>query len=252
MSNKIVLITGASRGLGKNGALKLAQAGFDLILTYQHNALEAEQVAEQARELGQRAVALQLDLAAPDTLPDFVHRLHETLQSRWNGRTLDALIHNAGIGIHTPFVETSMAQFDQLLNIHVKGPYFLTQQLLPLLSDNARILQLSTGLTRFAIPGYSAYAMMKGAVETMTLYLAKELAPRGIRVNVLAPGAIETDFGGGAVRDNQAINQYLAANTALGRVGQPDDIGAVMRLLLSDDAGWITAQRIEASGGMFL
>lgn len=162
------------------------------------------------------------------------------------------MIHNAGIGIHTPFADTSMAQFDQLMNIHLKGPYFLTQQLLPLLADNARILQLSTGLTRFAIPGYSAYAMMKGAVETMTLYLAKELAPRGIRVNVLAPGAIETDFGGGAVRDNQAINQYLASNTALGRVGQPDDIGAVMRLLLSDDAGWITAQRIEASGGMFL
>lgn len=252
MSNKIVLITGASRGLGKNGALKLAAAGFDLILTYQHNAQEAEEVAAQARELGQRAVALQLDLSAPDQLNDFIRQLQDSLQSRWNGRPLDAVIHNAGIGIHTAFADTSMAQFDQLMNIHVKGPYFLTQQLLPLLADNARILQLSTGLTRFAIPGYSAYAMMKGAVETMTLYLAKELAPRGIRVNVLAPGAIETDFGGGAVRDNQAMNRYLAGNTALGRVGQPDDIGAVMRLLLSDDAGWITAQRIEASGGMFL
>ncbi len=250
--HKIVLVTGASRGLGKNGALKLAQAGFDLVLTYQHNAQEAEQVAEAAREMGRRAVALQLDISAPDSFPGFIHALEQALQQRWNGRGLDAVIHNAGIGIHQPFADTSMAQFDQLMNIHVKGPYFLTQQLLGLLNDGARILQLSTGLTRFAIPGYSAYAMMKGAVETMTLYLAKELAHRQIRVNTLAPGAIETDFGGGAVRDTPQINQYLAANTALGRVGQPDDIGAVMRLLMSDDAGWITAQRIEASGGMFL
>ncbi len=252
MANKIVLITGASRGLGKNGALQLAQAGFDVIVTYQHNAFEAEQVAEQVREFGRQSLALQLDVAAMDSLPDFIQRLADALQTGWTGRKLDAVIHNAGIGIHTPFVSTSMAQFDLLMNIHVKGPYFLTQMLLPLLAENARILLLSTGLTRFAIPGYSAYAMMKGAVETMSLYLAKELAGSGIRVNVLAPGAIETDFGGGAVRDNQGLNQFLASNTALGRVGQPDDIGAVMRMLLSDDAGWITAQRIEASGGMFL
>jgi len=252
MSNKIVLITGASRGLGKNGALKLAEAGFDVIVTYQHNAIEAELVVEQVRAFGQQALALQLDIAAMGSLPDFMLRLTEALQTRWEGRQLDAVIHNAGIGIHTPFASTSMAQFDQLMNIHVKGPYFLTQMLLPVLAANARILLLSTGLTRFAIPGYSAYAMMKGAVETMSLYLAKELASLGIRVNVLAPGAIETDFGGGAVRDNLAMNQFLASNTAMGRVGQPDDIGAVMRMLLSADAGWITAQRIEASGGMFL
>lgn len=161
-------------------------------------------------------------------------------------------MNNAGIGIHQAYADTSEAQLDQLFNLHVKGPYLLTQQLIPLLGQGSRVLNLSTGLTRFAIPGYSAYAMMKGAVETMSLYQAKELAPLGIRVNVLAPGAIETDFGGGAVRDNEQINQYLASQTALGRVGQPDDIGRMIRLLLSADSHWMTAQRVEASGGMFL
>lgn len=253
-AHQIVLITGGSRGLGKNAALQLAAAGYDLILTYQHSALAAEEVASAARELGRRAVALPLDLADSSQIAPFIDTLRQTLQQRWpaSPQSLYAVVNNAGIGIHQAYADTSEAQLDQLFNLHVKGPYLLTQQLIPLLGEGSRVLNLSTGLTRFAIPGYSAYAMMKGAVETMSLYQAKELAPLGIRVNVLAPGAIETDFGGGAVRDNEQINQYLASQTALGRVGQPDDIGRMIRLLLSADSQWMTAQRVEASGGMFL
>lgn len=253
-AHQIVLITGGSRGLGKNAALQLAAAGYDLILTYQHSALAAEEVANAARELGRRAVALPLDLADSSQIAPFIDTLRQTLQQRWpaSPQSLYAVVNNAGIGIHQAYADTSEAQLDQLFNLHVKGPYLLTQQLIPLLGQGSRVLNLSTGLTRFAIPGYSAYAMMKGAVETMSLYQAKELAPLGIRVNVLAPGAIETDFGGGAVRDNEQINQYLASQTALGRVGQPDDIGRMIRLLLSADSHWMTAQRVEASGGMFL
>lgn len=253
-THRIILITGASRGLGKNAALQLAAAGFDLIITYQHNAAAAEEVASAARELGQRACALPLDLADSRQIPPFVASLQQVLAERWPAHStgLYALINNAGIGIHQAYTSTTESQLDQLFNLHVKGPYLLTQQLLPLLRAGSRVLNLSTGLTRFAIPGYSAYAMMKGAVETMSLYQAKELAAQGIRVNVLAPGAIATDFGGGAVRDNIDINQYLASQTALGRVGQPDDIGQMIRALLSADTHWMTAQRIEASGGMFL
>jgi NAD(P)-dependent dehydrogenase (short-subunit alcohol dehydrogenase family) len=249
---KIALITGASRGLGKNMALHLAKDGVDLILTYQHNAADAQAVVAAAEKLGRKAVALQLDVSQSATFPDFAAQVQQALQQHWQRTTFDFLVNNAGIGLHVPMTETSVEQFDLLMNIHVKGPFFLTQQLLPQLADGGRIVNVSTGLTRFAIPGYGAYAMMKGAVETMTKYWAKELGARGIRVNVLAPGAIETDFGGGAVRDNESLNQFIASQTALGRAGQPDDIGGALSLLLSEQAGWINAQRIEASGGMFL
>lgn len=250
----LVLITGASRGLGKNAALQLAQAGYDLIITYQQHAAAAEAVVSAIRDAGKRACALQLDVADSRQLPAFVASLHQQIAKHWpeHQHGLYAVVHNAGIGIHQAYSQTTEAQLDQLFNLHVKGPYLLTQLLLPLLQSGSRVLNFSSGLTRFAIPGYSAYAMMKAAVESMTHYQAKELAELGIRVNVLAPGAIETDFGGGAVRDNSDINQYLASQTALGRVGQPEDIGRMVRLLLSEDSQWMTAQRVEASGGMFL
>lgn len=248
----IALITGASRGLGKNTALKLAAQGIDIILTYQTNAAAAAEVVAEIEWLGRKAVALPLDVSDSGSFAEFATQVSTVLAQTWQRESFNYLINNAGIGIHVPMAETSIEQFDTLMNIHVKGPFFLTQSLLPQLMDGGSIMNISTGLTRFAIPGFGAYATMKGAVETMTKYWAKELGPRGIRVNVLAPGAIETDFGGGAVRDNAQMNQFLARQTALGRVGLPDDIGGAISALLSPAAAWINAQRIEASGGMFL
>lgn len=252
MNSKIALVTGSSRGLGQSAALHLAQRGHDLIITYQSGKAGAEAVVAEIVALGRKAVALQLDVGASHSFAAFAEQVRAALQLTWQRNSLDALVNNAGIGINAPFAETGEEQFDQLMNIQLKGPFFLTQRLLPLLADNGQILNVSTGLTRFALPGYAAYAAMKGGVEILTRYLAKELGGRGIRVNVIAPGAIETDFGGGVVRDNQQINDFIAAQTALGRVGQPQDIGRAIALLLSDDSAWINAQRIEASGGMFL
>lgn len=248
----IALITGASRGLGKNTALRLAAQGIDIILTYQTNAAAAAEVVAEIEWLGRKAVALPLDVSDSGSFAEFATQVSTVLAQTWQRESFNYLINNAGIGIHVPMAETSIEQFDTLMNIHVKGPFFLTQTLLPQLMNGGSIVNISTGLTRFAIPGFGAYATMKGAVETMTKYWAKELGPRGIRVNVLAPGAIETDFGGGAVRDNEQMNQFLAQQTALGRVGLPDDIGGAISALLSPAAAWINAQRIEASGGMFL
>ncbi|PXX48044.1 MULTISPECIES: SDR family NAD(P)-dependent oxidoreductase [Aquitalea] len=252
MQQKIALVTGGSRGLGRNAALKLAARGVAVVLTYQANQAAADAVVAEIDAAGGQAAAMPLDVAQSSSFPAFAEQLRQLLQQRWQRQQFDYLLNNAGIGIHAGFAETTEAQFDHLLNIQFKGVFFLTQALLPLLADGGRILNVSSGLTRFALPGYAAYAAMKGAVEVLSHYLAKELGPRGIAVNVLAPGAIETDFGGGAVRDNAQLNQFIASQTALGRVGLPDDIGAVMAMLLSDEAGWINAQRIEASGGMFL
>jgi NAD(P)-dependent dehydrogenase (short-subunit alcohol dehydrogenase family) len=252
MNSKIALVTGSSRGLGKSAALHLAQRGHDLIITYQSGKAGAEAVVAEIVAMGRKAVALQLDVADSRSFGAFTEQLRTALQQTWQRDSFDALVNNAGIGINAPFAETSEEQFDQLVNIQLKGPFFLTQQLLPLLADNGQILNVSTGLTRFALPGYAAYAAVKGGIEVLTRYLAKELGGRGIRVNVIAPGAIETDFGGGVVRDNQQVNDFIAAQTALGRVGQPQDIGRAIALLLSDDSAWINAQRVEASGGMFL
>ena len=247
----IALATGGSRGLGRNAALKLAQQGADVILTYRSNRAEAETVVAQIEALGRRAAALPLDAADAGSFDAFAAQLRDGLAG-WQRERFDWLLNNAGIGIHASIADTSEAQFDELVNIHFKGVFFLTQKLLPLIADGGRILNVSTGLTRFALPGYAAYASMKGAIEVLTKYLAKELGPRGISVNVLAPGAIETDFGHGAVRDNAELNRYIAAQTALGRVGLPDDIGDVIAALLSPASRWVNAQRIEASGGMFL
>jgi NAD(P)-dependent dehydrogenase (short-subunit alcohol dehydrogenase family) len=249
---KIVLITGASRGLGRNAALHLAAQGFDLVLTYRSGAAEAQAVVAEAQARGATAVALPLDVGRTDTFAAFAGALRQALHELWQRERFDALVNNAGVGNHALFADTTEAQFDEMMRIHLKGPYFLTQALLPLLADGGRILNLSSGLARFALPGHSAYAMMKGGVEVMTRYLAKELGARGIAVNTLAPGAIATDFNGGAVRDNRELNQAVAAQTALGRVGLPDDIGPVVAALLGEGTGWINAQRIEASGGMFI
>jgi len=250
MSTKIALVTGGSRGLGKSAALKLAQQGVDVILTYHGRRAEAQDVVADIERNGGRAAALQLDVGNSAGFVAFAAGLRDLLGEKWQRSNFDFLVNNAGIGIHTPFAETSEAQFDELMRIQFKGVFFLTQKLLPLIADGGRILNVSSGLTRFALPGYAAYAAMKGAIEVLTKYLAKELGARRITVNVIAPGAIETDFGGGAVRDNAQLNASIAAQTALGRVGLPDDIGGAIAALLSDNSGWINAQRVEVAGGV--
>jgi NAD(P)-dependent dehydrogenase (short-subunit alcohol dehydrogenase family) len=252
MNTKIALITGASRGLGKNAALHLAAQGVDIIGTYNSKADEAQALVADIEHLGARAVMLQLDVSQSEHFEAFATQVADVLHSRFDRQHFDFLLNNAGIGLTANFVDTTVAQFDLLMNIHLKGPFFLTQNLLPLMADGGRILNVSSGLTRFSLPGYGAYAAMKGAMEVLTRYQAKELGARGISVNTLAPGAIETDFGGGTVRDNSDVNSYVASNTALGRVGQPDDIGAAIALLLAPGSQWINGQRVEASGGMFL
>jgi NAD(P)-dependent dehydrogenase (short-subunit alcohol dehydrogenase family) len=251
-SQRIALVTGASRGLGKSTALHLAQQGVDVIVTYHAQAAQAAAVVTAVEALGRKAVALQLDVGVSASFPAFAEQVRAALQAHWDTERFDVLINNAGTGVHASLMETTEAQFDALVNIHFKGTFFLTQKLLPLLRDGGRIVNLSSGLARFALPGYSAYGAMKGAVETLTRYMAKELGPRGIAVNVVAPGAIATDFGGGAVRDNAQLNAFVAAQTALGRVGEADDIGAMIASLVSSDNRWINAQRIEVSGGMML
>lgn len=252
MSEKIALITGGSRGLGQNAALKLAEKGIDIILTWHSKEQEAQAVVTKIQALGARAVALQLDVGDSSSFDAFAGRVRETLQKVWQRDSFDYLFNNAGTGLYTPFADTTEAQFDQLVNVHFKGPFFLTQKLLPLITDGGRILNVSSGLARFTLPGSGAYAAVKGAMEVLTRYQAKELGTRGIAVNILAPGAIETDFGGGRVRDDAAMNAAIAAQTALGRVGLPDDIGNAVAALLSEECCWVNGQRIEASGGMFL
>ena len=252
MNRKIALITGASRGLGKNAALHLAAQGIDIIGTYHSRADEAQALVLELEKLGGKAVMLQLDVGRSDSFADFGAKVEQALREQFERQRFDFLINNAGVGTYASFAETTEAQFDQLVAIHVKAPFFLTQKLLPLISDGGRIINVSSGLARFSLPGYAAYASMKGAVEVLSRYQAKELGPRGITVNTLAPGAIATDFGGGAVRDNTDVNAMVANNTALGRAGLPDDIGGAISILLADGSHWITGQRIEASGGMFL
>jgi NAD(P)-dependent dehydrogenase (short-subunit alcohol dehydrogenase family) len=249
---RIALITGGSRGLGKSTALHLAQQGVDVILTYHAQEAAALAVVAEIEALGRKAVALQLDVAQSSTFAAFAAQVRAALHSHWDTERFTVLVNNAGTGAHASFMDTTEAQFDALVNVHFKGTFFLTQKLLPLMADGGRIVNLSSGLARFALPGYSAYGAMKGAVETLTRYMAKELGPRGIAVNVVAPGAIATDFGGGAVRDNPQLNAFVASQTALGRVGEADDIGAMIASLVSSDNRWINAQRIEVSGGMML
>ena len=251
-TSKIALVTGGSRGLGKNMALSLAQKGIAVILTYHSQQAEAEGVVAEITALGQKAVALQLDASDTKTFDGFFDQVKAALKETFDTSTFDFLINNAGTGLYAPFAETTEQQFDEVLNIHLKGPFFLTQKALSVMNDGGRIINISSGLARFSYPGSSAYASMKGAIEVLTRYQAKELGARGIAANVVAPGAIETDFGGGRVRDDKAMNQHIAAATALGRTGQPDDIGGIVAFLCTEEARWVNAQRIEASGGMNL
>ena len=248
----IALITGGSRGLGRSMALHLAQHGTDVIFTYRAAATEAAEVRKQIEALGRKAVALPLDVMDSASFEAFATQLASELARTWQRKTFDYLVNNAGTGLHASISETTVAQLDEVYQIHFKAPFLLTQRLLPLIADGGRILNVSSGLARFAIPGSSAYGAMKGAVEVFTRYLAKELGPRRISANVIAPGAIATDFSGGAVRDNPELNRAVSAMTALGRVGLPDDIGGAVAMLLAPESAWLNGQRIEVSGGMNL
>lgn len=252
MTSKIALITGGSRGLGKNTALAMAKQGIDVVLTYQSKHGAAQDVVNEINALGRKAVALQLDVAQVKTFDAFASALKQALQTHFQAEKFDYLVNNAGTGLTAPFAETTEQIFDDMVNIHLKSTFFVTQKLLPLINDGGRIINISSGLARFTLPGYSAYAAMKGGIEVLTRYMAKELGARQIAVNTVAPGAIETDFGQGLVRDNKEVNAYIAGQTALGRVGVPDDIGPMIASLLSENNRWVNAQRIEASGGMLI
>ena len=253
LQNKIALVTGGSRGLGKNAAVRLAEKGSDVIITYHKQKEAADGVVEEIEKRYQRtAVALQLDVGNIRVFDSFLGQVSNVLKNNWNTGRFDYLINNAGVAGRMTIDEMTEAMFDNLFNIHFKGVYFLTQKALPLLNDNGCVVNISSGLTRFSLPGQSAYAAMKGAVEVFTKYIAKELAPKGIRANLVAPGAIDTDFTRSAFDANPQIREMIAAQTALGRVGVPDDIGGVVAFLCSDDARWVNGQRIEVSGGIFL
>ena len=250
--NRIALITGASRGIGRSTALSLAAHGIDVIITYLSSADEAATVVKQVQALGRRAVALRLDVGNASTFADFAREVKTALQKIWKRDRLDFLVNNAGTGVYATLAATTEQEFDLMTNIHLKGTFFLTQKMLPLIEDGGRILNTSSGLTRFTFAGYAAYAAAKGGVEVLTRFMAKELGARNISVNTIAPGATETDFGGGALRDNSDLNAQFAAMTALNRNAVPDDIGGVVAALLSDGSSWLNGQRIEASGGLLL
>ncbi len=251
-NKKIALVTGGSRGLGKNMAIGLAKKGIDVVITYHTNTTEAANTVKEIESLGQTAVAFQLDTSSVKSFDDFFKKLNQHLIEKNGKPNFDFLINNAGTALYSPFAETTEEQFDAVMNIHLKSVFFFTQKALPFINKDGRIINISSGLARFSYPGSSAYGSMKGAIEVLTRYLARELGAHGISANVVAPGAIETDFGGGHVRDNKEINRQIAGATALGRVGLPDDIGGVVAFLCTDEARWINGQRIEVSGGINL
>jgi len=250
-TQKIAVITGANRGLGRAYALHLAGAGVDVVVTYRSNKTQADEVVAAIADLGRSAIALPLDTSVVNSFPDFADRLGAELEARWGRTTFDYLVNNAGHDLTASFAETTEKDFDALVNVHLKGVFFLTQTLLPQLADGGAILNVSSGLARIVVPGHSAYGALKGAVEVLTRYQAKELGGRGIRVNTVAPGATATDFGGGMMHDEQ-VRAYLTSQVAMGRVGETDDIAAAVAALLSDANHWVTGQRIEISGGQSL
>lgn len=250
--NKIALVTGGSRGLGKSMAVALAKKGIDVIITYHTNKAAADNVVKEIESIGQKAAAFQLDTSNISFFGPFIKKVTSYLEKQTGSSNFDFLVNNAGTALYALAQDTTEEQLDYIFNIHYKGVFFLTQKLLPFINDGGGIVNLSSGLSRMTYPGSSVYASIKGAVETLTRYLAKELGERKIRVNVIAPGAIETDFGGGRTRDNKEINEQIASLTALGRVGLPDDIGSVVAFLCTEDAIWINGQRIEVSGGQAL
>lgn len=251
-TNKTALVTGGSRGLGRDMAIQLARKGFDVIITYHSNQEAAAKVIEEVKSVGRMAVAFRLDVSKTADFDGFINEVKECLLHDFGTDHIHSLVNNAGTGLYAPFESTTEAQFDDMVNTHLKSAFFLTQKMLPVLSDGGSIVNISSGLARFSSSNYSAYAIMKAAIESLTRYQALELGSRKIRVNTVAPGAIETDFAGGFVRDNKDLNTYLASATALGRVGLPDDIGSVVAFLCSDEAKWVNAQRIEVSGGFHI
>jgi NAD(P)-dependent dehydrogenase (short-subunit alcohol dehydrogenase family) len=251
MTHKTAIITGASRGIGRNTAVNLSGRGVDVIITYHSNQTEAESLIREIEAMGRKATAFRLDTGDLRAFDGFVADVTKTLQ-RWGRERFDYLVNNAGNSQHIDFEKVTEADFDAVVNVHFKGVYFLTQKLLPLMSDGGRIVNISSGLTRVCVPGSSVYASAKGAVEVLTRYLAKELGPRRITANVVAPGPVQTAFSGGMVRDNPEINKRVSAMTALGRPGVPDDIGPMIAALVSDENRWVNAQRIEVSGGLSL
>ncbi|KKI91040.1 short-chain dehydrogenase [Bacillus sp. SA1-12] len=251
-NQKIAIVTGGSRGLGRNSAIELSRKGIDVIVTYLTRKEDAEEVVKIIEGNGQKAAALQLDTGDVSMFEDFVFRLSNVLKEKWNREQFDILVNNAGYGVHASVADTTEEQFDSIMNVQFKGVFFLTQKLITRIADNGRIVNISTGLTRFVIEGFGAYAAMKGAIEILTKYMAKEWGSRGIRVNVVAPGAIATDFGGGAVRDNREMRDFIGSQIALGRVGESEDIGGVVASLCTDEMGWVNGTRLEASGGQLL
>jgi NAD(P)-dependent dehydrogenase (short-subunit alcohol dehydrogenase family) len=249
---KIALVTGGSRGLGKDMALALAHKGLDVILTYNNNLEEANEVVKSIKKMGRKAVALKLNLLEIKKLDKFIESVSKTLETKFKTDKLDFLVNNAGMGATIPMAQVTEKDFDDFMNVHYKGVYFLTQKTLTIMNNNGGIVNISSGTTRFANPGYSIYASMKGAVEVLTRYIAKEYGSRGIRANIVAPGPVETDFNNAAIRNNPQMKGYLANITALGRVGQSDDIGSVVAFLCTDDSKWVNGQRIEVSGGINL
>lgn len=251
-TNRTAVVTGGSRGLGRNMAVALAKKGTDVVITYNSNKAAADEVLEEIRSLGRKAAAFRLNTADTGSFPGFIEQLSAWLQAETGSPRFDYLINNAGTALYAPVMDTTEEQMNAIFDIHYKGVFFLTQKALPVINDGGAIINISSGLTRITMPGSSVYGSLKAAVETLSRYMAKELGERKIRVNVVAPGAIETDFGGGRVRDNQEINTHIAGLTALGRVGLPDDIGAVVAFLCTEEAYWINGQRIEVSGGQAL
>ena len=249
---QIAVVTGGSRGLGRSDVLALAKRGIHSVFTYNSNEASAKKVVEEVKAAGADAATLPLDVSKPETLDAFVAKLKETLQAKWGIDKFDFLVNNAGVGSNATVESYTAEELDTLYTIHIKSVFLLTQKVLPLIKDGGRILNVSTGLTRFVIKGFIAYASIKAALEVYTKYLAVELGPRNIRVNVIAPGAINTDFGGGAVRDVPEINKYMADTTALGRPGEPDEIGDAVAVLLAPETRWISGARIEVSGGQQL
>ena len=251
-TRRTALITGASRGLGRSTALHLARAGVDVVGTYVAAKDAADSLVEEVAAAGSRAVVLPLDVADSSSFPAFVEQLQRALRDELGRDTIDFLVNNAGTGLHESFATTTEEQFDEIVAVHLKAPFFLTQALLPVLADGGRVVNISTGLVRITMPGSAAYAAAKGAVEVLTRYQAQELGSRGIRVNVVAPGAVATDFGGGMVRDDPQVGAMLRGVTALGRLAEPDDIGAAVALLLADGFGWASGTKVELTGGQRL
>jgi NAD(P)-dependent dehydrogenase (short-subunit alcohol dehydrogenase family) len=247
---KIALVTGGSRGLGKDMAISLAKRGVDVVFTYRSKKEEAENTVKEIAQLGQKAIALHLDMSEFASIDPFVQAVKDTLKTEWDVTAFDFLVNNAGMGATVPFLQVTEPLFDEFLNVHFKGIYFLTQKCVPMMNEGGCIINISTGTTRYSNPGYSVYASMKGAIEVFTKYLAKELGQKGIRANVVAPGPVETDFNNAAIRNNPQAKTMLASLSPLGRVGRADDIGGVVAFLCSGEAGWINGQRIEVSGGI--